>query len=408
MRFDVKSWLENRRNESTLLGICPVSEEIVEATFQEAHRSKFVPMFVATPRQVDVNGGYTGWSQRELARYLQSVAEGVGYDGPHVLARDHGGPYQSSRDRNRSDLKLDEAMDHAKNMFMRDLKAGFDILHIDATEDPRIDGVLDPEETVSRTTELISYIEKARERENLPEVYYEVGTEEITGGMTEPRDFENFIQILVHQLEELGFERAVERLLFVVGQVGTTMRIDMINKFDQKQAKKLVDISSQHGLFLKVHYTDWLENSRLDLFPKLGVGAANVGPEFAAFMVETLGKLEEQENHALADKGKQKKSSEIMEKIERLTIKEAPWKKFAPDGLKNQELRKFSQEHRREIALCVGRYIVNRSEITEAKQKLYKNLEKYGSIENPRQLVVSNIKESIHRYVKAFNLKNER
>ena len=37
----------------------------------------------------------------------------------------------------------------------------------------------------------------------------------------------------------------------------------------------------------------------LEQFPKLGVGAANVGPEFAAAIVETLGELEKKEVQAL-------------------------------------------------------------------------------------------------------------
>ena len=198
MRFNIKSWLLEKRGKATLLGVCPICKEIVRATLQEAAKWNFIPMFVVTPRQVDADRGYTGWSQEEFVEYVMSTAKELGYMGPLLIARDHGGPYQSNRDRGRPEVSLEDAMNYAKEMFIRDVKSGFHILHVDATEDPAVD-ILEVEEIARRTAELIAYIEDIRVTEKLPKVYYEVGTEEISGGLTEPRKFEKFIQLLKAQ-----------------------------------------------------------------------------------------------------------------------------------------------------------------------------------------------------------------
>ncbi|KXA90752.1 hypothetical protein AKJ57_03895 [candidate division MSBL1 archaeon SCGC-AAA259A05] len=399
---DLKSQLEGKRGDLSMLGICPMSEEIVRASFREAERKDFAPMFVATPRQVDADRGYTGWSQKELVKFLRSTAEDEGYESVYLLARDHGGPYQSVRDRDDPKVSLNDAMKYAKELFAEDVRAGFDIVHVDATEDPTVEGALDLNEVADRTVELISSIEKVREEEDLSGVHYEVGTEEITGGMTRPEEFERFINLLKSSLSERKLNHVEDRLLFIVGQVGTTMRIDMTNKFEFDQAEKLVKIASQGDLFLKVHYTDWLDDSILEEFPKLGVGGANVGPEFAASLVEALEVLEGKEKSAL--EGVNKGLSKMMDSLEWAAIRESPWQRFAPEEMDDQELAEFAQDHSRKIAICVGRYVMNNPEVVSSRRKLYQNIEEHTSVEDPHELVIENIRESISRYVKAFNL----
>lgn len=404
MNFDVKEWLEEKNGEATLLGVCPMSEEIVKAAIKEAEETGFIPMFIATPRQVDADRGYTRWSQKELKDFISETANEFGYEGPYILARDHGGPYQSTRDRGDPEVSLEEAMGYAKEMFAEDVRAGFDIIHVDATEDSTTEGPLYLEEVTRRTTELMEHIEEVKEEKGLPESYYEVGTEEIVGGMTEPDDFERFIKLLSSQLEDEGLGEVMDKIIFIVGQVGTTMRIDMANKFNSDQATTLVDIASDHGLFIKVHYTDWLNNSTLERFPEIGIGAANVGPEFAASIVEVLDEMEEKEVEALKETGSETEASDFMNTLKDAAIKEAPWKKFSPEDLGAKELEEFAEENRRDIAVCVGRYVMNNPGVKKSRKKLYDNLKKHTSIDDPDRLVTEGVKNAIDRYVKSFNV----
>ena len=399
MTFDTKAWLDERRGEGTLLGVCPMSEEIVEATLREAAAVEgFVPMFIATPRQVDANRGYTGWSQEELVDFVEETAKTVDYDGPTIIARDHGGPYQSTRDRGDPEVSLEDAMAYSKELFVVDLESGFDVLHVDATEDARVEGALDLDEVTHRTVELIDAIESHREEEGHDPVYYEVGTEEIDGGMTDPADFERYVEDLQTALGETGREDVIDRLLFVVGQIGTTMRIDMENSHDPEKARELCGIVAENDLHLKVHYTDWLTDEDLAAFPDLGIGAANVGPEFAAAMVEGFESLEEIEREAVDPDAR----SEFMNTFSAAAVRESPWKKFAPDDLDAEEREAFAQEHRRNIAYCVGRYVFNDPEVREARETLYENVAETGT--DPHAHVVETVQETIHRYVEAFEL----
>lgn len=52
-KMEIKNYLNQEQGGSTLLGICPMTEEIVKAAIAEAKDTGFTPMFIATPRQVD-------------------------------------------------------------------------------------------------------------------------------------------------------------------------------------------------------------------------------------------------------------------------------------------------------------------------------------------------------------------
>lgn len=378
-----------------MLGVCPMSEEIVTAAIRTATAGRLLPMFVATPRQVDGNRGYTGWSQRDLVEFVDSVCEREGYDGNYVIARDHGGPYQSTRDRDDPDVPLEEAMGYAMETYRDDLAAGFDVLHVDATEDPRSDEPLDLDEIARRTVELIDGIEEIRDHEGYPPVAYEVGTEEIAGGLTDPDSFSLFLDRLEDRLSPDVFDRVV----FAVGQVGTTMRIDMQNQFDPEKAAELVERAAERDVLLKVHFTDWLSTERLEQFSELGVGAANVGPEFAAALVESLIKLEERERELLAEADESTEPSEFTETLEAAAVRDAPWKKYAPEGVNREQ---FAAENARNIALCVGRYVLSDPEVKAARERLYENVTRHSSTDS-NEIVVQGVSDAIDRYAQAFS-----
>ncbi|MBS3736800.1 MAG: class II D-tagatose-bisphosphate aldolase, non-catalytic subunit [Candidatus Bipolaricaulota bacterium] len=399
--MEIKNYLHKRRGKSTLLGICPMTEEIVKAAIAEAKDTSFTPMFIATPRQVDADRGYTGWSQEDLVEFIDEVSNQYRYEGDWILARDHGGPYQSFRDRGKDEVPTSRAMEYARELFYRDVRAGFDVIHVDATEDPGVDGRLSLSEIASRTAELILSIEDYIEKKNLQAVNYEVGTEEIVGGMTDSENFEKFVKLLGRKI---GSDSPIDRILFVVGQVGTTMRIDMTNDFDRSKAKELVKITSSHDTFLKVHYTDWLGDSVLSDFPEIGIGAANVGPEFAASLLEGLVKVEREETRLLEENGSEEERSNFFETLKTVAVEKAPWKKFAPSDIEGQDLEDFAENNRENIAFCVGRYVLTDPEVKGARGKLYENVRKYSRNRDIEERLIEEVKDSIHRYVTAFNL----
>jgi len=80
---------------------------------------------------------------------------------------------------------------------LADLKAVFDLIHIDPTKNPFLKGDRkDIETIIGDTVDLIAYLENEREKLGLPEIVYEVGTEDIRGGLTKPAQFRSFLMLL--------------------------------------------------------------------------------------------------------------------------------------------------------------------------------------------------------------------
>ena len=179
-----------------MLGIGPMSKMLIKASILLAKEKDFPLIFIASRNQVDaqeLGGGYVcNWDQKGFAEAIKKVADEVRFDGLYYLCRDHGGPWQ--RDKERKDhLPEEEAMRLGKISYVYDLENGFDLLHIDPTKDPYVVGkVIDVNVVLRRTVELIEYVEKERIARGLPEISYEVGTEETNGGLTSVESYEFF------------------------------------------------------------------------------------------------------------------------------------------------------------------------------------------------------------------------
>lgn len=94
-----------------------VSRRVVE----EAAKLQ-VHQIVASRRQVDVGGGYTGYDQSELVRVVNDLS-----DGHTQVVRDHGGPLQGG------------STDDGVDSFSHDIKSGFHALHLDVCMLPYAD-----------------------------------------------------------------------------------------------------------------------------------------------------------------------------------------------------------------------------------------------------------------------------
>jgi tagatose-1,6-bisphosphate aldolase non-catalytic subunit AgaZ/GatZ len=88
--------LQDEGRYSTLLGIGPMSPNLLQASFEIARDDDFPLMFIASRNQVDkdeLGGGYVnGWDQKRFAADIKKVADEVGFEGLYYLCRDHGGP----------------------------------------------------------------------------------------------------------------------------------------------------------------------------------------------------------------------------------------------------------------------------------------------------------------------------
>ena len=89
----VKYISKKEKINSTLFAICPNSENVIKAAIRSAKRAHSPIIFAATLNQVDIDGGYTGWTQDDLVRIIKEEAYHIDFGGPIIIGIDHGGPW---------------------------------------------------------------------------------------------------------------------------------------------------------------------------------------------------------------------------------------------------------------------------------------------------------------------------
>ena len=379
----------------TLLAACPNSAAVLEAAVKCAAVNNAPMLFAATLNQVDRDGGYTRWTPAEFVRQVHVFAEKYAWEGPLYPCLDHGGPWL--KDRHTLDgLTFAQTFAEVKLSLTACLEAGYQLLHVDPTVDRSLSpGAPVPIETVvARTIELIAYSESQRQRLGLPEVVYEVGTEEVHGGLVDFNNFNAFLVGLRQGLDECGLSQAWPG--FVVARVGTDLATSF---FDPEVARLAVEAVAPYGSLIKGHYTDWVENPQA--YPASGMGGANVGPEFTAEEVRALQMLCETESE-LCHQEPQIKLSHFMPALEQAVIDSGRWKKWLEPAEKGKEFRRLAPARRTWLVETGARYIWTEPAVEAARQKLYNNL--HPVMPDPHEFVVDRIVATMDKYVEAFNL----
>jgi hypothetical protein len=124
-------------------------------------------------------------------------------------------------------LSYEEAMQKVKNSIMACVKAGYRLLHIDPTIDRRYPAgeALPLEVIVERTVELIAHAEQIRVANSMPRIAYEVGTEEVHGGLVDMERFKRYIGLLQAELYKHNLTHCWPCLF--VAQIGTDLHTTM-------------------------------------------------------------------------------------------------------------------------------------------------------------------------------------
>jgi tagatose-1,6-bisphosphate aldolase non-catalytic subunit AgaZ/GatZ len=380
----LESFLKKRR--CTLLGVGPMSVNCVDAAIELANEHEVPLMLIASRRQIDseeFGGGYVNnWTTENFARY---VIEGD-KKGKILLARDHGGPWQSTKEKDAC-LGLRRAMESAKSSYRADLEAGFQVLHIDPSVD--IHGQPDIDEVLDRVFDLYEYCWSQAQRLR-QEVIFEIGTEEQSGSTNSQEE----LDYTLNQMQKFCTKYRMPQPTFVVIQCGTrVMETRNVGSFDSPvrvadeipaeiQLPKMIEICNRYGIFMKEHNTDYLSDDALQWHPRLGIHAANVAPEFG--VAETRALLAILENnglHALADRFLQ------------TAYDSNKWDKW---------MLKDTKATDRDRALIAGHYVFSQPECVELKAEAGAALAR-KSIDLEQHLKFE-VKQSILRYLRNFRL----
>ena len=390
---------------STLLGIGPMSPMLLQASLELSDEQDFPILFIASRNQVDIDafgGGYvSGWDQKRLTGAIKDMGAKIGYRGLCYVCRDHGGPWQRDEER-RARLPEAEAMARGLESYYADLDAGFDLLHIDPTKDPDYaQGSVPMDLVLERTVFLIEKVEEYRKAHGLPEIGYEVGTEETNGGLTGVEAFETFIARLCTMLRDRNLPLAN----FIVGQTGTLVRLtENVGRYSAENAARLSGIAAAYGMELKEHNSDYLPDDVLLLHPALKVSASNVAPEFGVEETRAYLRLSAFED-TLAEMKIIGKASGLADVLRRAAVETGRWRKWMLNDQASLEADTVlgDQELTRLIADISGHYTFEMPAVAPVLQTMLDQLEQANI--PARRYVLDNLKRSIGRYVSAYNLR---
>ena len=384
MQQRLNTFLEKK--QCTLLGVGPMSLNCVDAAIELANEYEAPLLLIASRRQIDseeFGGGYVNnWTTQEFAKYVIDKDQ----KGKILLARDHGGPWQNTKEVN-DNLSLRRAMDSAKLSYLRDLEAGFQVLHIDPSIDihssPNVDEILE------RVFDLYDYCWTHAQRLGC-EVIFEVGTEEQSGTTNTQEE----LDYTLNELLKFCKKNNIPQPSFVVIQTGTrVMETRNVGSFDtplrvanelpaEIQVPKMIEICNRYGIMMKEHNTDYLSDEALQWHPRLGIHAANVAPEFG--VAETLALLDILEKNSL-----QVLANDFL----RLSYDSRKWEKWMLADTTASD---------RDRSIISGHYIFSTCGCEEIKAKARKDLAKK---QIDLDLYLKNeVKKSIFRYMKNFRI----
>ena len=396
--------LQDQGCYSTLIGIGPMSSNLLKASFELARDEDFPLMFIASRNQVDkdeLGGGYVnGWNQQTFAADIKQVAVDTDFTGLYYLCRDHGGPWQRDEERN-AHLSVEKAMHLAKESYLADIEAGFDLLMIDPTKDPfQMGKVVDLDKIIEWTVELLEFCETERKKRNLPEIGYEVGTEETNGGLTTTERYETFIKKLQAELSS----RNLPMPSFIVGQTGTLTRLtEQVGHWNYANAIDLAKMAKKYGVGLKEHNADYMNDETLLLHNPAHITASNVAPQYGTEETRAYLKLIKVERR-LKKEGLIKQASNLYDVLLDKAIRTERWRKWMEGDDVNLKVEDVLQDERlsTEILDISGHYAFNDPAVKKEIKTLYANLQA-NNIDGPR-FVIEHIKRPLLQYIKDLNL----
>lgn len=363
-----------------------MSVNCVDAAIELANEHEVPLLLIASRRQIDseeFGGGYVNnWTTEEFANYVIERDK----KGKVLLARDHGGPWQSIKEKE-AGLGLRRAMESAKSSYRADIAAGFQVLHIDPSVD--IHGQPDIDEVLERVFDLYEYC-WSQAQQHRQEVIFEIGTEEQSGSTNSQEE----LDYTLNEVREFCAKNRLPRPTFVVIQCGTrVMETRNVGSFDSPirvadeipaeiQLPKMIEICNRYGIFMKEHNTDYLSDDGLQWHPRLGIHAANVAPEFGVAETRALlGLLEGNGLQPLADRFLQ------------IAYSSKKWDKW---------MLKDTKATDRDRAVIAGHYVFSNPECVALKNEASLALARKGL--DLQQCLKQEVKQSIFRYFRNFRL----
>lgn len=383
MKNPMLEMIEERKKTGRggIYSCCSANAYVLEAAMESGLATDSPVLIESTANQVNQFGGYTGMHPADFVRFVNGIAQKVGFPKEKlILGGDHLGPL-TWQDENEA-----EAMEKSRVLLHDYVAAGFTKIHIDTSmrvaDDDRNARLSD--ETISRrAAELCrvaedAYAEYQQSNPEAPKPVYIIGSEvPIPGGaqenkssvsVTKPAEFRSTFEAFRKAFAAKGLEEAFSRVIGVVVQPGVEFADASVIEYDRAAARELTDsLRDYGGIVFEGHSTDYQTKEKLREMVEDGIAILKVGPAFTFALREAIFALEDVENTVLHNSGIV--LSEFKETLERVMLTNpGNWKKHY-HGTKEQKAikRKYSFSDR-------ARYYLPDPEVQASLNTLIQNI----------------------------------
>lgn len=411
--IDIKSLIDqNRVGENIGLPcFCTANEFVLRAIVGYAARHNLPTVIEATCNQVNQDGGYTGLSPADFARWIGALGTEYGLQEENViLGGDHLGPNPWRH------LPAIEAMEKSEILVRDFVKAGFRKIHIDTSMACQDEIKLSFKTIAERAARLCKVAE-----EHAPaaaELIYIIGTEVPTpGGETDDMDdlavtsvqrFHDTIDTHRKAFHAQGLDNVWPRIVSVVTQPGVDFSHTSVHRFKPADAAELSKaISDVPNMTFEAHSTDYQPTEALSELVAKHFFFLKVGPELTFRMREAVFALANIELQLVESPSSLTRSMSMA--MDKNPSHWAPY--YQGDAKEVHLLRQFSYSDR-------IRYYWTVPTVKDELHKLIGNLEKrtlpetlvsqhfssreFGTLSvGPQQLITDHVQLCVERYYRA-------
>ena len=402
----------NRLGEQTGLPcFCTANEFVIRAIIKYAVAHNAPTVIEATCNQVNQDGGYTGMSPDEFAKWIKALSKEFDLgENNLILGGDHLGPNPWRH------LSAEEAMAKAEILVRDYVKAGFRKIHIDTSMACQGDTNLSFKTIAERAARLCKVAEV---HAPVPDdLIYIIGTEvPIPGGETD--DMDDLAVTTVDRLQDTldthrdafqarGLDSVWPRIVSVVTQPGVDFSHTAIHRFKPDDAADLSKaIAHIPNMTFEAHSTDYQPTEALSELVAKHFFFLKVGPELTFRMREAvfaLASIEQQISES---------PSELIRTItEAMDQNPSHWSSYYQGDAKEiQLLRQYSYSDRiryywavPEVKVALDQLINNlrKSALHETLVSQHFSAREFGNlVASPQELIMDHVQLCVERYYKA-------
>jgi len=291
---------QKRGEPRGIWSVCSAHPTVLEATMAQAKADDSSLLVESTSNQVNPEGGYTGQTPADFARFLLGLAVSAGFPPERlILGGDHLGPFPWQSE------AAERALAKSHELVRQCVLAGYEKIHLDASmacaDDPGgAGGPLDEQVVAERTAELAATAERAwRERGFGEAPVYVVGTEVPTPGgeqeeqaslqPTRPEAARRFLDRARAAFDARGQGPAWERVIALVVQPGVEFGDTVVHDYEPARARGLREaVESIEGIVFEAHSTDYQAESALRRLVEDHFAILKVGPALTFAFREAL------------------------------------------------------------------------------------------------------------------------